>query len=222
MGRCIELWGYWDVVNVTLRTPIYWDEAIAHLCQVDEVLRELISIHHHSILGSSGDVFRTLVRSVVGQQISSKAAESVWGRFESSLASVSPDCVAVATHQQLRDFGMSNSKADYIQGIAETWMNGYCEVDWDSLDDNEVSSMLVRIKGVGKWTAQMVLIFSLLRPDVFPIADRGAIRSMEMLYNSGDSLSESEILEISGKWGPFRTVATWFLWRSLDPKQIQY
>lgn len=202
--------------------PHFWEEAKKHLFEVDETISKLIRAHEHPSLSSRDDIFLTLVRSVVGQQISSKAADSVWGRIERFLESVNPESVLEASLGDLRDCGLSAMKAEYIVGIAESWRSGYSDVDWNSLSDEEASTRLIRLRGVGHWTAQMILIFSLLRPDVFPVSDIGIIRSMEALYNQGHSLTESELLTLADRWRPYRTVATWYLWRSLDPIPVNY
>jgi DNA-3-methyladenine glycosylase II len=162
------------------------------------------------------------MRSIVGQQISSKAADSVWGRIENLLGTVTPESILGVSYDDLRACGLSGRKSEYIVGIAEAWLTGYGEIVWSELSDEEATSRLVALRGVGEWTAEMILIFSLLRPDVFPIADIGVIRSMERLYNQGNALSESELMAIAEPWRPYRTVATWYLWRSSDPEPVRY
>jgi DNA-3-methyladenine glycosylase II len=209
-------------VDSELQQPEYWGEAKEFLSKVDGIMSRLIDVHEHPPLSSRGDAFLTLMRSIVGQQISSKAADSVWGRIENLLGSVTPESILGASYDNLRACGLSGRKSEYVVGIAEAWLMGYSEIVWSELSDEEATSRLVALRGVGEWTAEMILIFSLLRPDVFPIADIGVIRSMERLYNQGNALSESELMAIAEPWRPYRTVATWYLWRSSDPEPVRY
>jgi DNA-3-methyladenine glycosylase II len=209
-------------VDSGLQQPEYWGEAKEFLSKVDEVMSRLIDGHEHPPLSSRGDAFLTLMRSIVGQQISSKAADSVWGRIENLLGAVTPESILGVSYDDLRACGLSGRKSEYVVGIAEAWLTGYGEIVWSELSDEEATSRLVALRGVGEWTAEMILIFSLLRPDVFPIADIGVIRSMERLYNQGNALSESELMTIAESWRPYRTVATWYLWRSSDPEPVRY
>lgn len=209
-------------VDSELQQPEYWGEAKEFLSKVDGIMSRLIDVHEHPPLSSRGDAFLTLMRSIVGQQISSKAADSVWGRIENLLGAVTPESILGASYDNLRACGLSGRKSEYVVGIAEAWLMGYSEIVWSELSDEEATSRLVALRGVGEWTAEMILIFSLLRPDVFPIADIGVIRSMERLYNQGNALSESELMAIAESWRPYRTVATWYLWRSSDPEPVRY
>ena len=209
-------------VDSELQQPEYWGEAKEFLSKVDGIMSRLIDVHEHPPLSSRGDAFLTLMRSIVGQQISSKAADSVWGRIENLLGAVTPESILGASYDNLRACGLSGRKSEYVVGIAEAWLMGYSEIVWSKLSDEEATSRLVALRGVGEWTAEMILIFSLLRPDVFPIADIGVIRSMERLYNQGNALSESELMAIAEPWRPYRTVATWYLWRSSDPEPVRY
>ena len=209
-------------VDSELQQPEYWEEAKEFLSKVDGIMSRLIDVHEHPPLSSRGDAFLTLMRSIVGQQISSKAADSVWGRIENLLGAVTPESILGASYDDLRACGLSGRKSEYVVGIAEAWLTGYSEIVWSELSDEEATSRLVALRGVGEWTAEMILIFSLLRPDVFPIADIGVIRSMERLYNQGNALSESELMAIAESWSPYRTVATWYLWRSSDPEPVRY
>ncbi len=205
-----------------LQQPEYWGEAKEHLSEVDGILSRLIEGNEHPSLTTRGDVFLTLVRSIVGQQISSKAADSIWKRVEDLLGPVRPESILGVDHEDLLACGLSGRKSEYISGVAESWQTGFDEIEWGELSDEEVTSRLVSLRGVGVWTAEMILIFSLLRPDVFPVADVGVVRSIERHYNQGSALSESELMVIAGPWKPYRTVATWYLWRSSDPEPVRY
>ncbi len=204
--------------------PEYWPEACAHLSQQDAVLAELITTYPDSILTGRGDAFFTLARAIVGQQISVKAADSIWARFEAQLGSVHPHTILDSHHDDLRAVGLSGQKVTYLNEIATHAANGRLNVeDWHSWDDEAVIKELVKIKGIGRWTAEMFLIFNMLRPDVFPLSDLGLKLAMHKHYNGGEKPeSDAFYSDISQNWGPYRTVATWYLWRSLDPVEVVY
>ena len=202
-------------------TPEYWDEAKAHLRSVDPILGAVISRLENPPLRSKGRVFETLVHSIVGQQISAKAAAAVWGRFIDCVGDVVPEQVAAREPEVLRKAGLSGRKVEYILGLATT---GAWVVDhpWSERTDDEVRSDLVSLRGVGPWTAEMVLIFTLLRPDILPLGDIGVVRSMEGLYAQGDRLQADRLRALAEPWRPYRTVATWYLWRHLDAEPVEY
>ena len=173
-------------------------------------------------LSSRGDLFATLIKSIVGQQISVKAASAIWSRFCDCVGKVCEESILEQSHADLRQVGLSNRKVEYIIGIAYAWQDGLKDVDWNSMSDEEVIEKLVRLRGVGRWTVQMLLIFALLRQDVFPVDDIGLIRGMEKLYNSGESMSKSQLHEIAESWKPYRTMGVWYIWRSMDPEPVEY
>jgi len=181
----------------------------------------VIDAHEEPPLRSKLNVFETLVHSIVGQQISAKAADAVWGRFVGLVGDVSPDGVAAHPPEALRSVGLSGRKVEYILGLANDsrWVATH---NWMDCPDREVSERLLALRGVGPWTVQMVLIFSLLRPDVLPLGDIGVIRAVEQLYAGGDRLEKSEVAAIAEPWAPFRTVGTWYLWRHLDAEPVEY
>jgi len=201
--------------------PEYWSEAKAHLRTVDPVMGSLITRHEDPPLRSRGRLFETLVRAIVGQQISAKAADAVWGRFLTTVSVVEPEAVLSCSVEALRKAGLSGRKVEYIRTLAEQgdWLQS---VDWRTLEDAEVKKHLCGLRGVGPWTAEMMLIFSLLRPDILPLGDVGVVRSMERHYADGASLTEDKLTAIAEIWRPYRTVAVWYLWRSLDAEPVEY
>ena len=203
-------------------TPEWWDSAKRELANRDVLLKSLIEEFEEPRLSSRGDLFATLIKSIVGQQISVIAASAVWSRLFDLVGEVNPESILAKTHEELRQVGLSNRKVEYIVGIAEAWTEGLGEIDWEQMSDEEVVQELVKLRGVGRWTVQMLLIFALLRQDVFPIDDIGLIRGMEKLYNSGNPLETSELYEISEKWMPYRTMGVWYIWRSIDPEPVEY
>lgn len=207
---------------VAAQTPEYWSEACAELCVKDPVLAKVIKKYPEPILTSKGDLFSTLIRSIVGQQISVLAADAIWGRFIALVGEVSPEPILKPTPEMLKNCGLTSRKVEYIRGISETWTREYAGLDWEILSDDEVKRKLIALRGVGPWTAEMILMFSLLRPDVFPIDDIGAIRAIENIYNRGEVMTKDELLDQANNWAPWRTVATWFLWRTIDDEPVEY
>ena len=204
-------------------TPFYWTEAITYLAARDRTLAQLIRAYPDGCLTHSGNPFYTLMRSILGQQISVKAADSIWERLELLFSEVTPQVYLSLEEDRLRQCGLSRQKIGYIRNIAEALENGMLTPDqWSDMNDNEVSQQLIKIKGIGTWTAQMFLIFYLHRQDIFPLADLGLVNAIQNLYGEEKPLNQAEIIELSQRWQPFRTVATWYLWRSLDSVAVQY
>ena len=203
-------------------TPEWWDPAKLELANKDVLLKSLIEEFEEPRLSSRGDLFATLIKSIVGQQISVIAASAVWSRLFDLVGEVNPESILAKTHEELRQVGLSNRKVEYIVGIAEAWTEGLSEIDWEQMSDEEVVQELVKLRGVGRWTVQMLLIFALLRPDVFPIDDIGLIRGMEKLYNEGKALGKPQLYEIAENWKPYRTMGVWYIWRSIDPEPVEY
>jgi len=206
-----------------MKTPDYWEQAKRELAERDTVLRELVGRFHGLALGSRGDAFSTLARSVVGQQISVKAAQSVWNRLADRLGSVTPENLHRCRKPSLRACGLSGQKAAYLKDLAGKFVNGTLDAArWHALEDEALIGELIQVKGIGRWTAEMFLMFYLARPDVLPVADLGLQRAMRLHYNRGRPLSTARMYRIGAAWAPWRTVATWYLWRSLDPIPVEY
>ncbi len=209
-------------------TPDYWDEACRHLVERDRVLSKLIPEFGEARLQSRGDAFTTLVRSVIGQQISVKAAQSVWQRLADALGAgaercLSPQGVLAQPVEALRQVGLSVRKSEYLLDLARHFVEGRVHADsWAGMSDEKIIEELVAIRGIGRWTAEMFLIFHLMRPNVLPLDDVGLLRGISLNYFSGEPVSRAEAREVGEAWAPFRSVATWYLWRSLDPLTVAY
>lgn len=198
-------------------TPSYWPQAAEELSQRDAVLRALIRNSDGLQLHSRGDAFMTLARSIVGQQISVQAAESVWQKLLESVGALGPAAIARMDPARLRACGLSSKKSGCLIDLAEHFLDGSLDVArWGERDDEQLVAQLTRVKGIGRWTAEMFLIFFMLRPDILPIDDIGLQRAMSLHYNNGRPLSKLKMRQIAQRWQPWRTVATWYLWRSLD------
>ena len=198
-------------------TPDYWRDAKAHLARRDKVLRKLVRAHPDPVLGGRGDAFQTLARSIVGQQISVKAAQSIWDRFEQAVRGVTPPNVVALPVETMHGCGLSRRKALYLKDLATHFDAGSARPRrWARMDDEAIIEDLVRVKGIGRWSVEMFLIFHLMRPNVLPVGDLGLRRAMERQYNDGEPLGENEMRTIGARWSPWCTVATWYLWRSLE------
>ena len=203
--------------------PDYWEDAKSDLMRFDRVMRRIIPKYAEACLTTRGDPFVTLARSIVGQQISVAAAQSVWERLLAAIPEFSPERVGRARIDRLRGCGLSQRKAEYILDLAAHFkQGGVHNEDWRVLEDDAVVTALTEIRGVGRWTAEMFLIFNLMRPDVLPVDDLGLQKAVSLHYFSGDPVTRSELREVGENWAPWRTVGTWFMWRSLDPIPVEY
>lgn len=204
-------------------TPEYWPRATRELAAGDTVLHKLIAQFEGLAIGSRGDAFSTLARAIVGQQLSVKAAQSVWERLRAELGVIIPSAMLEKEPARLRECGLSGQKAIYLRDLAERFHSKALDIDsWSVLDDEAVIGQLTQVKGIGRWTAEMFLIFYMARPDVLPLDDVGLQRAMGTCYNRGRPLSPARMRKIGATWAPWRSVATWYLWRSLDPIPVQY
>ncbi|OMG74739.1 DNA-3-methyladenine glycosylase family protein [Burkholderia ubonensis] len=205
-----------DGVDVVVR-PAYWDKACADLVKRDRIMKKLIPKFGPAHLVKRGDPFVTLARSVVGQQISVASAQSVWASIEAASPKLAPQQVIKLGPDKLIACGLSKRKTEYILDVAQHFVSGALHVDkWTSMEDEDVIAELTQIRGISRWTAEMFLIFNLSRPDVLPLDDPGLIRAISVNYFSGEPVTRSEAREVAANWEPWRTVATWYMWRSLD------
>ena len=206
-----------------MKIPDYWPQATRELAERDSVMRGLIGRFQGLAMGSRGDAFATLARSIVGQQISVKAAQSVWDRLCGRLEAMAPEAMSRCRKPTLRACGLSGQKAGYLKDLAAKFLDGTLDVTrWPALDDEGVIGELTQVKGIGRWTAEMYLMFHLARPDVLPVADLGLQKAMRLNYNRGRPLSLPRMQKIGAAWAPWRSVATWYMWRSLDPIPVEY
>lgn len=203
--------------------PLYWQEACRHLMRRDRVMKKLIPSHAGAYLQSRGDAFVTLARSIIGQQISVRAAQAVWDRFEKLPRTMAPAQVLKLKVDDMRAAGLSARKVEYLVDLALHFANDQVHVgEWAGMDDEAIIGELVAIRGIGRWTAEMFLIFHLKRPNVLPLDDVGLQHGISQCYFSGEPVSRSEMREVAASWAPFCSVATWYIWRSLDPVPVAY
>ncbi len=209
--------------SVQIYTPDYWEEACKHLSKKDRVMKRLIPKFGDACLESRGDAFTTLARSVVGQQISVKAAQTVWDKFAALPRKLTPANVLKLKVDDMRGAGLSARKIEYLVDLALHFDSGLVHVDsWKDMSDELIIEELVAIRGIGRWTAEMFLIFHLMRPNVLPVDDLGLLNGISVNYFSGDPVSRSDARDVAVAWAPYCSVATWYIWRSLDPVPVAY
>ena len=205
----------------SLSVPAYWAEAKLELMQRDRIMNKLIPQFGDLHLRGQPDPFTTLARSILGQQVTPKAADLAWGKQLEVCPKLAPSAVIKAGAAQLSGCGLSKRKTEYILDLADHFKAKRVHADlWSEMDDEAVIAELIQIRGISRWTAEMFLIFNLLRPNVLPLDDPGLIQGISQNYFSGEPVSRSDAREVAANWEPWRTVATWYLWRSLDPAPI--
>jgi DNA-3-methyladenine glycosylase II len=209
--------------------PAYWDDAARELGRRDPVLKRVIRDHPGVHLQRRGDPFTTLARAIVGQQISVQAAQTIWDRVVAATGAagsaprLDPVRVGRTRLPTLRRCGLSERKAGYVRDLARHFTTGTLDPDeWPGLADEALIERLVDVKGIGRWTAEMFLIFHELRADVFPVDDIGVQRAIALHYGGGERLPVAAMRALAAPWQPWRSVATWYLWRSLDPVPVEY
>jgi DNA-3-methyladenine glycosylase II len=203
--------------------PEYWDRAKRVLARRDPVMGGVMRAHPKIFLARRGEPFLTLARAICGQQISVKAAQSVWDRIVLCCSEVTPGNVLAVDRKKLRTCGLSDRKTEYIADLAQHFADGRIHVHrWPEMSDEEIIAELVEVRGVGRWTAEMFLIFNLLRPDVFPLDDLGLQKAIRVSYFPKKTVSIRTMRKLGESWRPWRSVATWYLWRSLDPLPVEY
>jgi DNA-3-methyladenine glycosylase II len=204
--------------------PEYWDRAKRALARRDPVMGAIMRQHPGVYMMVRGEPFMTLARAICGQQISVKAAQSVWNRVCACLEQkITPEAVVAADRKNLRACGLSDRKTEYIADLAQHFVDGKIHArDWPRMSDEEIIAELTDVRGIGRWTAEMFLMFNLLRPDVFPLDDLGLQKGIRVAYFKGRKISLGRMRKLGDSWRPWRSVATWYLWRSLDPVPVEY
>jgi DNA-3-methyladenine glycosylase II len=191
------------------------------LMRRDPVMRDLIRRHGACGLADSQhtDPFRALVHAIISQQLSSKAAATIAGRFDALFGArfPSPDEVLAMPVERLRSVGLSGMKAAFIRDLAGRVKDGSLRLDaFAGMTDDQVIASLTEVKGIGRWTAEMFLMFRLHRPDVLPVADVGILRAVQRAYGLRKSPTPERLVRLGESWRPYRSIACWYLWASLD------
>jgi DNA-3-methyladenine glycosylase II len=196
-----------------------FEKACRSLRRRDAVMRKAIRLVGPCKIEVDKNGFRMLVRSIVGQQLSTSAARTIWCRFLelNDGRRVSPRKMLSFSAAQLRGIGLSRAKCQAVLSIAKSLFDGEIRLNsLHRLSDQQAATELIKLRGVGPWTAQMHLMFSLGRPDVFPTGDLGIVNAVTAIYGFKRRATETEMLEIAKSWRPYRTVASWYLWQALD------
>jgi DNA-3-methyladenine glycosylase II len=203
--------------------PLYWKDAREHLAR-DPIMKQLLTRFNEGSIVSRGNAFFTLIRSIAGQQISVRAADAVWRRFEEVLPDMTPSAVLKTPEEALKQCGFSRQKIAYMRNLCEFFLKeNITQHHWDEMDDESVIQHLTQVKGIGRWTTEMFLIFCLLRPNVFPLDDIGLQRGLQLHFLPHMTcFSRKEALARAECWQPYRSVATWYIWRSIDPNDVGY
>ena len=197
-----------------------WDNAVTDLSKNDSIIAKIIANYPKERMEIKNDTLHTLVRSVVGQQISVRAADAIWNRLDEACNnSITGDNLLQLSIEDMRKTGLSNTKSNYIINIVEANLTG---LNWEDMNDDEVSNELCKIKGIGPWTADMFLIFRLGRTNILPLGDIGLVNAINLHYNNKEKLSKEELMKFKKKWSPWCSIATWYMWRSLDPVPVEY
>jgi DNA-3-methyladenine glycosylase II len=201
-------------------TTIDYTRARRLLARRDPILRDLMRAHGPCRLAARqhADPFKALIRAIVGQQLSAKAAATIFSRFEALFdAFPTPPQVLAVPDDRLRGVGLSSQKLGYLRDLCRRIVEGELPLDvLDRMDDEAVIEKLTQVKGIGRWTAEMFLIFRLQRPDVLPVGDLGIVRAVQRAYKLRKAPSPDRLTRIGEVWRPYRSVACWYLWASLN------
>ena len=199
---------------------VEWDKAVTDLSKNDDIIAKIITDYPKERMEMKNDTLHTLVRSVVGQQISVRAADAIWNRLDEACNnSITENNLLKLSIEDMRKTGLSNTKSNYIINIVNANLS---ELDWENMNDEEVSNELCKIKGIGPWTADMFLIFRLGRTNILPLGDIGLVNAINLHYNNKEKLSKEKLMKFKEKWSPWCSIATWYMWRSLDPVPVEY
>tara|TARA_B100001750_G_scaffold188096_1_gene157684 strand:+ start:357 stop:983 length:627 start_codon:yes stop_codon:yes gene_type:complete len=206
------------------KPPVYWYRAKTILSKRDPILKKVIKKFNKGFLTTRKDPFFSLCRTIVGQQISTKAADSIWSKFEIKCKKkIIPSNVLKLTSRSLRSAGLSRQKITYLKNIAKSFKNKSFNVkDLKKMNDEQAIDYITQLKGLGVWSAQMFLMFNLNRPDIFPTKDIGLIRAISKNYKIPYPPTDKFLIKISKLHSGFRSVFTWYMWRSIDPVDVEY
>jgi len=206
------------------KPPFYWYKAKKILSKRDPILRKIINKFNKGYLTSRKDPFFSLCRTIIGQQISTKAADSIWLKFEIKCKKkIVPETVLKLTSRNLKNAGLSRQKITYLKNIAKSFKNKSFNIrDLKKMDDNLAIDYITKLKGLGIWSAQMFLMFNLNRPDIFPVNDIGLIRAISKNYKTSYPPNKKFLNKISKIHSGYRSVFTWYMWRSIDPVDVEY
>ena len=206
------------------RFPVYWHKSKRILSKRDPVLRGVIKKYKKGFLTTRNNPFFSLCRTIVGQQISTRAADSIWSKFEEKCKkSITPNAVIQISSRSLKSAGLSRQKISYLKIIAKAFKSKSFDIrKLKRMNDEKAIDYITKLKGLGIWSAEMFLIFNLNRPNIFPIKDIGLLRAISKNYNTSYPPSKSFLDKISKLHNDYRSVFTFYMWRSIDPTDVEY
>jgi len=204
--------------------PVYWYKAKKILSKKDPVLRKIIKKYNKDFLTTKNKPFFSLCRTIIGQQISTKAADSIWLKFEKKCKKkINPKTILKLSSSTLRSAGLSRQKVSYLKNIAKNFNSNSFDIKkLKRMGDIDAISYITKLKGLGVWSAQMFLMFNLNRADIYPTRDIGLLRAISKNYKTKYPPSERFLNKISKLHLGYRTVLTWYMWRSIDPVDVEY
>ena len=207
-----------------MRPPVYWKKAKKIVSKKDPVLKKIIKKYKKGFLTTKNNPFFSLCRTIVGQQISTKAADSIWYKFETKCKKrIVPNMVLELSSRSLKSAGLSRQKVRYLKNIAKSFKNKSFNVKkLQKMSDEDAINYITQLKGLGVWSAEMFLMFNLNRPDIFPVKDIGLLRAISKNYKTSYPPSKRYLDKISKLHAGYRTVFTWYMWRSIDPTDVEY
>ena len=206
------------------RPPVYWKKGKKILSKKDSVLRKIIVKYYKGFLTTRNNPFFSLCRTIVGQQISTKAADSIWAKFEKKCKrKIKPKTILKISSRNLKGAGLSRQKVSYLKNIAKAFVNKSFDVKkLKKMNDIDAINYITKLKGLGVWSAEMFLMFNLNRPNIFPIKDIGLLRAISQNYKTSYPPSKKFLEKISKTHDGYRTIFTWYMWRSIDPSDVEY
>ena len=206
------------------RPPAYWNKAKRALSKKDSIIKKIIKKYKDGFLTTRNNPFFSLCRTIVGQQISTKAADSIWAKFEKKCKKkIKPKTVLKIPSYSLKRAGLSRQKISYLKNIAKAFVNKSFEVKkLKKMNDIDAINYITKLKGLGVWSAEMFLMFNLNRPNIFPVKDIGLLRAISKNYKTAYPPSKKFLEKISKIHDGYRTILTWYMWRSIDPSDVEY
>ncbi len=206
------------------RPPVYWQKAKRILSKKDSVLRKIIKKYNKGFLTTKNNPFFSLCRTIIGQQISTKAADSIWTKFEKKCKKkIKPKIIIKISSRNLKSAGLSRQKISYLKNIAKAFINKSFDVaKLKKMSDEEAINYITKLKGLGIWSAEMFLMFNLNRPNIFPVKDIGLLRAISKNYKTSYPPNKKFLEKISKIHYGYRTLFTWYMWRSIDPTDVEY
>ena len=203
--------------------PKYWNKGKTYLSNKDKVLKKLIQTYRNEYLNLNSNYFHSLINSIIGQQISVSAADSMKTKFFKLKRNITPQTVSKLRTSDLRKCGLSRQKILYIRNISKFFLQNKNFIkNINKSSEEEIYNHLIEIKGVGNWTIHMFLMFSYGSSNIFPTGDLGFLKAISKLYKVQLPISERKLKLLYKKWSPYSSQATWYLWRSLDPIPVNY